>query len=362
MAGRAGNQCGRAWPRGRITRAGCLGVAHRASPSAHLAGADPMPEAHTNSSPMDAARKGAVVALALVAAFAGALAIHPAQAGARVRAHAAQSKDQVRALQQALGVPADGVFGPGPRRPSSATSALTGSPPTASSARKPVRRWGSAPVRCSSAARSPPQSRRQGRQARSHRSGGVRGLCSTRSASPPTASSAPDRGGRQALPGRPRPDRRTASSGPQTRSALGLPPGTALKRQGSAAPRRRPRRRLTGAVWRVIAAGNRIAEQALQVRRRPRHLPRLRLRLLGLGLLRPARRRAARLAARLDRLHELRPARAGPPHHDLRERGPRLHGRGRPALRHQRPARDRLALDAKHRSSAGYVVRHPRGL
>ncbi|MDX6714247.1 MAG: hypothetical protein QOH30_805, partial [Baekduia sp.] len=71
-----------------------------------------MREAHKYSLPTHAARKGAVLSLALVAAFAGSLAIRPAEAGARVRAHAAQSKDQVRALQQALGLPADGVFGP----------------------------------------------------------------------------------------------------------------------------------------------------------------------------------------------------------------------------------------------------------
>ena len=45
------------------------------------------------------------------------------------------------------------------------------------------------------------------------------------------------------------------------------------------------------AVKQVIEAGNEIADEALQVRRRPRQLEGLRLRLLGLGLIRAARRR-----------------------------------------------------------------------
>ena len=39
-----------------------------------------------------------------------------------------------------------------------------------------------------------------------------------------------------------------------------------------------------------------------------------------------------------------------PARDDLRERRPRLHGRGPPPLRHQRPRPDRLALDSTHRA------------
>ena len=93
--------------------------------------------------------------------------------------------------------------------------------------------------------------------------------------------------------------------------------------------------------------------EAVQVRRRPRPLDRLGLRLLRLDLLRPARRRAARHAARLHRLHELGRARAGQVGHDLRQPGPRLHDRRGAALRHERPQAiggnrwsERCALDA----------------
>ena len=41
----------------------------------------------------------------------------------------------------------------------------------------------------------------------------------------------------------------------------------------------------------------------------------------------------------LHRLHELRGRRQGPVGHDLRQLGPLLHGRGRPALRHERSCR-----------------------
>ena len=80
-------------------------------------------------------------------------------------------------------------------------------------------------------------------------------------------------------------------------------------RRRPTASRSRPHRRRT-AVKEVIAAGNKIAKHPVQVGRRPRQLERHRLRLLGLGVLRPARRRSARHPARLGRLRALGPCRA----------------------------------------------------
>ena len=90
---------------------------------------------------------------------------------------------------------------------------------------------------------------------------------------------------------------------------------------------------------------------AVRLGRRPRRCLR-RLRLLGLDLLRARRGRAAQRLAGLDRLHELGRGRPGPPDHGLRQRGPRVHGRRRPPLRHERAVGRRHALDeldAQHR-------------
>ena len=215
-----------------------------------------MPEAHTHSLPMPAARSRVVlVVLALVAASAGSLAIHPAEAGARVRAHAAQSKDQVRALQQALGVPADGVFGPQTekavkryqRRHGLTVDGVVG-PQT-----RQALGLGAGPVLKRKHAHHRSHAARGGKHA-PHRSGGVRalqhalGLPADGVFGPQTEAAVKRFQSSHGLT----PD---GVVGAQTRRALGLPPGGLLKRKGS----RGGGGGRHGAVWRVISSGNRIA-------------------------------------------------------------------------------------------------------
>ena len=102
----------------------------------------------------------------------------------------------------------------------------------------------------------------------------------------------------------------------------------------------------SGVISRVVAAANQIAEHAVRVGRRPRRRVR-RLRLLRVGQLRAGGRRPARQPARLDRLHELGRTRARRAHHRVRERRPRLHGRRRAPLRHERAVGRRDALDER---------------
>ena len=99
-------------------------------------------------------------------------------------------------------------------------------------------------------------------------------------------------------------------------------------------------------VQEIIAAGNEIATLALPLRRRPRPLQGHRVRLLGLGLLRPARRRPARHDDGLDIARVLGLERGRRVGDRVRQFWPRVHGRRRPSLRHvgrQRPSRRSLA-------------------
>ena len=83
----------------------------------------------------------------------------------------------------------------------------------------------------------------------------------------------------------------------------------------------------------------------------------------GLGLVRAGRRRPAEPPAHLGPVHALRRGGPGRVDHDLRERRPRVHAGGRPALRHQRPGPRRHALAG--RAAAARRLRgapHPRAL
>ena len=146
-------------------------------------------------------------------------------------------------------------------------------------------------------------------------------------------------------------------AGPQTRARLGLGAGPMLKRKaaphsgGSSGGSGGCRQLLGGGTRR--GRGQRDRRPPLRLRRGPRLVRVLGLRLLRLGLLRAARRRAPLVAAHLGRLHELRRPGPRPAHHHLRQPGPRVHGRSTagattpaPAPRPGRAGRARAARGA----------------
>ena len=112
------------------------------------------------------------------------------------------------------------------------------------------------------------------------------------------------------------------------------------------------------------AGGDRSRERdrdhPLHLGRRPRLLRILRLRLLGRGQLRAARRRLPRKPARLDRPLDLGRTGPGPVDHRLRQRRPRLDDDRRPRLRHLRRRRPALAPGTGQHAEE-FIARHPPG-
>ena len=128
-------------------------------------------------------------------------------------------------------------------------------------------------------------------------------------------------------------------TGPRARV---LPDGTAV------APENAP-----GVVKRVILAGNEIAKFPYKWGGGHGAWRDTGYDCSGLGVVRTRRRGDARLAADLGRLPRVGHAGAGRVDHDLHQPRPHLHGRRRPALRHQRPRPRRHAL-------AGGAAQHER--
>ena len=278
------------------------------------------------------------------------------QAGSADQAAAAVVKSRggdVRELQQKLGVGADGVFGPLTERALKRWQRAHGlvADGIAGPNTRAALGLGAGPVlkRKSGGARR--ASHRSGGHAR--RGGGVRAL-QRRIGVPADGVFGPATEAALKRWQRSHGLMADGVAGPNTRAKMGLGPGPLLKRGGS---RGGGGGSGSSTVDAVIRAANRIASYPVQVRRRPRQLPRLGLRLLRLGLVRPPWRRAAALAARLGRLHALRRPRSRPLHHDLRQPRPHVHGRERAPLRHERAFRDgRLALD-DHDALVGRVRR-----
>ena len=290
------------------------------------------------------------------ATVAGVTAIQAGSADQAVAAVVKSRGSDVRELQRKLGVPADGVFGPVTERALKRWQRAHGlvADGIAGPNTRAAMGLGAGPVLKRKAGGKRSAQRSHGH---SRRGGGVRAL-QRRIGVPADGVFGPAT--EAALKRWQRSHGLLADgiAGPNTRSKLGLGPGPILKRGGSRAEARQ----------RFIDAEGRDPcrqpdrEPPLQVRRWPRQLPRLGLRLLGVSLLRPSRGRAAALAARLGRLHALRSTGPRPLHHDLRQPRSRLHGRERAPLRHERALRDGGSRwTSTMRSSSGYVVRHPRG-
>ena len=200
----------------------------------------------------------------------------PAVAGADVKAHAASKRGDIRKLQRKVGVTADGVFGPGDRARRQALAAPARARGrrhrgTADALRDGTRRRAdpeAAPRGSGTAARG------RDRHHRSHRGGGVRSLQRVLGVPADGVFGPAHRGRGQALAAPPRPGGRRRRRARRRAAPWASAHGPTLKRRGGG--RRRGGGGGGAAAWLASIRGREPdRHDALQVRRRARHLPRL---------------------------------------------------------------------------------------